>query len=130
MTGLAGASGNGDEASVTDGLLDAAIVASARARRALGGARAAWAAALFAHERVARDPMVRLRCTRCGLRIVGLPHDAAVIAARATIHARVCPGGARGDDVWVPLVRRIDPSPSADRVPRLRLIRGGISVRR
>jgi hypothetical protein len=111
---------------VTDDGLDAAIVATARARRALGRAGSAWAAALVAIERSARDPMVRCRCTRCGLHILGLPHDAPTIDARAAIHARACPGGERDQDVWMPLVHRIDAPPSP---ARLQLIRGGASRR-
>jgi hypothetical protein len=110
---------------VTDDVLDTAIVATARARRALDLACSAWAAAVLARERSARDPMVRVRCTRCGLRILGLPHDAPTIDARAAIHAHACPGGERGQDIWMPLVHRLDaPSPA-----RLRLIRGGASRR-
>jgi hypothetical protein len=124
--GLAGASGNGDEAGVNDDVLDAALVATARARHALGRAGSAWAAARVALERNARDPMVRLRRTRCGLRILGLPHDAPVIGARAAIHARACPGGERGQEIWVPLVHRMDAPPSP---ARLQLIRGGASRR-
>ena len=130
MTGLAGRFRNGDEADVAGNVLDAAIIAGERAQRALGGARRAWAAAVSAQARLAHDKMVRLRCSRCGLRILGLPHDAAMIDARATIHARVCPGGERGHDVWSPLVRRSDASPRADRVPTLHLVRGGAAVRR
>ena len=129
MTGLADRLRKRDEPDVAENVLDAAIVAGERAERALGGARRAWAAAIFAHARLAHDGMVRLRCTRCGLRIFGLPRDAAIIDARATIHARVCPGGERGDDVWSPLVHRSDASPRAEHVSPLRLVRGG-AVRR
>ena len=110
--------------------LRAAIGARERAERALGDARRAWAATVSARTRLRHDPIVRLCCTRCGLRILGLPRDEAMIDARATIHARVCPGGDLGDDVWSPLVYRSDPPPRLDPMPPLRLIHGGAAVRR
>jgi hypothetical protein len=129
MTGLAGRFRKDDEPDVAENVLDVAIVAGERAQRALGGARRAWAAALSAHARLAHDATVRFRRTRCGLRILGLPHAAAMIDARAAIHARVCPGGDRAH-AWSPLVHRSDASPRADYVSPLRLVRGGAAVRR
>jgi len=109
---------------VEDRSLDALLAANARADRALGRAQAAWqAAVLRAHRGVARDAMIRVRCARCGLHILGLPRDRDVVMARAAMHARVCPGGDRGGDVWSPLVHHADVP--ASRGPSLRLIRGG-----
>ena len=108
---------------VEDRSLDALLAANARADRALHRARAAWQAAVHAHRRGTRDAMTQVRCARCGLRILGLPRDRAVVTVRAAIHATVCPGGDRGGDVWSPLVRRADAPPSWG--PSRRLIRGG-----
>lgn len=108
---------------VEDRSLDALLAANARADRALRRARAAWQAAVHAQGGLTRDAMIRVRCARCGLRILGLPHDRDVVTARAAMHATVCPGGDRGRDVWSPLVHHADVP--ASRGPSLRLIRGG-----